>query len=80
MVSLFRGLYCDISLICYVWPTQNQKALKKTNLKFEELAREEFVYTGQIVYGESVDDESVSSQDDIEAVVDIKMNGEKGEK
>jgi len=54
--------------------------LKKTNLKFEELAREEFVYTGQIVYGESVDDESVSSQDDIEAVVDIKMNGEKGEK
>jgi hypothetical protein len=50
------------------------------NLKFEELAREDFGYTGHVVYGESVDDESVSRQDDIEAVVDIKMTGEKGEK
>jgi hypothetical protein len=50
------------------------------NLKFEELVREGFVYTGHVVYGESADDESVSRQDDIEVVVDIKMAGEKGEK
>jgi NCS1 family nucleobase:cation symporter-1 len=44
--------------VCYVWPTQNQKALKKMNLKLEELAREEFVYTGHVINGESVDDEN----------------------
>jgi hypothetical protein len=66
--------------VCYVWPMQNQKALKRMNLKFEELVREGFVYTGHVVYGESADDESVSRQDDIEVVVDIKMAGEKGEK
>jgi NCS1 family nucleobase:cation symporter-1 len=63
--------------ICRVWPTQNQKAMNKLNLRFEELTAEEFIYTGDAVYGRSMDRDSLDRRDDLENAVQISVSGEK---